>query len=128
MQLDKIMETRIEYWFNAVASGEETAAKGDKELRSFMDSMMALMAQYKKFVEGMADKTIDYNVNVTVMNEQITIIQDVMRECIAELAPDQAILFMEKLKNRLSGTSYRPKLIEPVVLEDLQSAEFEDMM
>lgn len=123
LQLDRIMEARIEYWFNAVASGEETAAKGDKELRSFMDSMMTLMGQYKKFVEGMADKTVDYNVNVTVMNEQIVAIQDVIRECIAELEPDQAILFMDRLQNKLSETSYRPKLIEPVSLEDLDDDE-----
>jgi hypothetical protein len=126
MELDTIIETRMEYWFNAVSSGEESASKGDKELRQFMDRQMALLAQYKKFVEGLADKTVDYNINVTVMHEQIGIIRDVIRECIADFEPEQAMLFMEKLNKRLSNTSYSSKeLQEPVKLEDLQEAEFE---
>lgn len=126
LQLDAVIETRMEYWFNAVSSGEESASKGDKELRQFMDRQMALLGQYKKFVEGMADKTVDYNVNVTVMNEQIGIIRNVIRECIADFEPERAMLFLEKLNNRLSNTSYRPQeLPEPVKLEDLHEAEFE---
>lgn len=126
LQLDAVIESRMEYWFNAVASGEETAIKGDKELRQFMDRQMALLAQYKKFVEGLADKTVDYNVNITVMNEQISIIQDVIRECIASFSSEQAIMFMEKLNKRLSNTSYRPNALpEPISLEELQEAEFE---
>lgn len=126
LQLDKVIETRMEYWFNAVASGEESAAKGDKELRQFMDRQMTLLAQYKKFVEGLADKTVDHNVNITVMNEQVAIIQDVIRECIASFSPEQAMLFMETLNRRLTQTSYRPQeLAAPVKLEDLQEAEVE---
>lgn len=126
LQLDTVIEARMEYWFNAVASGEESASKGDKELRQFMDRQMALLAQYKKFVEGLADKTVDYNVNIKVMDEQITIIRDVIRECIASFAPEQAMLFMDKLSKRLANTAYRPQeLTAPVKLEDLQEAEFE---
>lgn len=126
MQLDSIIESRMEYWFNAVASGEESASKGDKELRQFMDRQMNLLAQYKKFVEGLADKTIDYNINIKVMDEQIGIIRDVIRECMASFSPEQAMLFMEKLNKRISNTSYRPQeLAVPIKLEDLQEAEFE---
>lgn len=127
LELDKIIETRMEYWFNAVASGEETASKGDKELRQFMDRQMNLLGQYKKFVEGMADRTIDHNVNITVFNDQVTVIRDVIRECIADFEPERAMLFMEKLTKRLGNTSYRVRgeLPEPVRLEELQEAEFE---
>ncbi|KKN39490.1 hypothetical protein LCGC14_0742950 [marine sediment metagenome] len=126
LQLDAVIETRMEYWFNAVASGEESASKGDKELRQFIDRQIVLLGQYKKFVEGMADKTIDYNVNITVMNEQIGIIRDVIRECIADFESEKAMLFMERLNKRLENTSYRPQEIpEPVKLEDLHEAEFE---
>ena len=37
LQLDTVIESRMEYWFNAVSSGEESASKGDKELRQFME-------------------------------------------------------------------------------------------
>jgi len=126
LELDKLIETRMEYWFNAVASGEESAAKGDKELRQFMDRQMNLLAQYKKFVEGLADKTVEHNVNITVFNDQIAILRDVIRECIAEFEPEKAMLFLEKLNHRMANTNYRPQgLPEPVKLEELHEAEFE---
>jgi len=126
LQLDAVIETRMEYWYNAVSSGEAVASKGDKELRQFIDRQMALLGQYKKFVEGMADKTVDYNVNVTVMNDQIDVLRDVIRECIAEFEPDVALRFMENLKHKLGALSYRAELPAPQVsLEELQEVEFE---
>lgn len=124
LELDAIIASRMEYWFNAVSTGAESASKGDKELRGFMDRQMALLAQYKKFIEGMADHTVDYNVNVNVMNEQAGIIREAIRECIAEFAPEQAMLFMEKLNKKLSNTAYRPELPAQVKLEDLHDADF----
>lgn len=127
LQLDAIIDSRMEYWFNMVASGEESAAKGDNELRKFMAQQMELLGQYKKFVEGMADKTIDHNVNVTVMNDQIAVIRDTIRECMAEFGPDKAMMFMEKLNNRFNSMSYRPNDLAqtPVKMEDLHEVEFE---
>lgn len=128
LQLDSIIESRMEYWYNMIASGEETAAKGDNELRKYMTQQMELLAQYKKFVEGMADKTIDHNINITVMNDQIALIRDTIRECLAELGPEKAMLFMEKLNNKLKQTDYNPRELgraDPVSVEALQDAEFE---
>lgn len=128
LQLDAIIESRMEYWYNMIASGEETAAKGDNELRKFISQQMELLGQYKKFVEGMADKTIDHNININVMNDQITIIRDVIRECLAEFGPDKAMMFMERLNQRLNSASYRPNSLtqaEEVDLDDLQDVEYE---
>jgi len=128
LQLDAVIESRMEYWYNMVASGEETAAKGDNELRKFITQQMELLAQYKKFVEGMADKTIDHNININVMNDQIAVIREVIRECMAEFGPDKAMMFMERLNNKLNSMSYRPNLLaatEPVEIEELQEIEYE---
>lgn len=128
LELDRIIESRMEYWFNAVASGEEVAARGDKELRQFMDRQMALLGQYKKFVEGMADKTIDHNVNITVMNDYAVAIRDAVRECLAEFEPDVALQFMESLSRKVQGL---PMVMSgevapaPVRIEDLQDVEVE---
>ena len=127
VELDAIIGDRMQYWFDAVKSGEETAIKGDRELREFMDRQMNLLAQYKKFVEGLADKTVDYNVNITVVNDQINIIRDVIRECIAELSPEQAMLFMDRLNKKMGELNYRPIDTLPVKLEDLQEVEIEQI-
>ena len=127
LEMVAILDDRIEYHYNAVKSGEEVAAKGDKELREFMDRMMNLLPQWKKFVDGLADKTVDYNVNVTVVNDQINIIRDVIRECIAEMAPEQAMMFMDRLNRKMSELNYRPVDVAPIKIEDLQEAEIEPL-
>jgi len=129
LQLDKIIDSRLEYWYNVVSTGEESAAKGDKELRLFMDRQMALLAQYKKFVEGLADRTVDYNVNVTVINDQINLIRDVIRECITELRPEDGMILLERINTKVRGLTYRPNELAPptVKLEDLQEAEVEPL-
>lgn len=128
LELDSIIESRMEYWYNMVASGEEVAAKGDNELRKFISQQMELLAQYKKFVEGMADKTVDHNVNIHVMSDQISIIRDVIRECMAEFGPDKAMRFMERLNQRLNSATYRPNSLKesaPLDLKELQDVEYE---
>jgi hypothetical protein len=129
LQLDAVIESRMEYWFNAVASGKEVASKGDKELRLFMDRQMALLAQYKKFVEGLADKTVDYNVNITVINDQINMIRDVIRECVAELEPEKGMLLLEKINTKIGNLTYRPQdfTSAPIKLEELQEADIEPL-
>ena len=127
LQLSAVVEDKIEYWYNMAKSGEEIPAKADHELRKFIDQQVIILQQYKKLVEGMADKTIDYNVNVTVMNDQIGIIRDAIREAIAEeLGAEKAILFMDRLSKKLKGASYRQNELPSIVdLKKLKEAEFE---
>lgn len=124
LQLDKIIDHRMEYWFNAIKSGEANPSQADKEMRSYMDRQMALMQQYKKFVEGIADQTIEHNVNITVMNEQISVIRDVIRDVMTEFDPDTAMRFMDKLNKRLESLSYSPpeqKVVEGRVLDAIEA-------
>ena len=127
VQLNSVVESRIAHWYNMIASGEEMPGKADVELRKYIDQQVMILQQYKKLVEGMADKTVDYNVNVTVINDQISLIQNAIRDTMAELGPEQAMIFMDKLNSRLGKTYYRPtnQIAEPVNLKELQDIEFE---
>ena len=129
LQLDAVIEARMEYWFNMVATSQVDAASGDKELRQFMDRQMLLLGQYKKFVEGMADKTIDHNININVFNDQIVVVRDVIVECIADFDPERAALFMETLNSRLSVTDYTPQrsIPESVAINSAQEVGFEEI-
>jgi hypothetical protein len=82
IQLDSIIGDRLEHWFNLIKSGDQIPPKADYELRKYIDQQVLVLQQYRKLVEGMADKRIDYNVNITVMNEQIQTIQGVIRDLI----------------------------------------------
>jgi len=127
IQLNAVVEKRIEYWYNTIESGQELPAKADIEMRKYIDQQISILQQWKKLVEGMADKTVDYNVNVTVFNDQISIIRDVIRETIADLGPEQGIVFMDKLNKRLGKTFYRPteQRKEPVNIKELQDIDYQ---
>lgn len=128
IQLDAVVGERIEYYYNLGKSGEGVPAKADHELRKFIDQQILLLGQYKKLVEGMADKTVDYNINVNILNDQISIIRDAIKETIAEeFGVEKAISFMDKLSKRLKQTSYRsPELITKTVdIKELQEAELQ---
>ena len=104
IQMDAIVGDRIEHWFNLIKSGEALPESADYELRKFVDQQLQVLVQYRKLVEGMADKRIDYNVNVTVMNEQVHELQSAVVDLIREeMGPEKAIDFMEKLSNRLGS-------------------------
>ena len=109
---------RLEHWFNLINSGQELPPKADYELRKYIEQQMLVLTQYRKLVEGMADKRVDYNVNITVMNDQILSIQSVIRELVCEeLGPEKAIEFIEKLSNRL--TQVEPQKTLPGKVEDV---------
>lgn len=123
LQLDKIIGERIEYWFNAIQSGDAAPHQADKEMRQYMDRQMAMLQQYKKFVEGMADKTIEHNVNITVMNEQIAVMRDAIRDVMLEFSPDIATIFMDKLNKKLNNLEYSPESPEEVSTKKLNIIE-----
>lgn len=124
MRLDAIIESRMEYWYNQISVSEGKAIPtADKELRAYMDRQMGLLAQYKKFVEGMADKTVDHNININIINDQVSIIQGVIQDCLRALSPEQACLFMDSVNARLNQAGYRPQLSESVSLKVLDQIE-----
>lgn len=122
LQLDTIIEHRMEYWFNALVTGEATPSAADKEMRQWMDRQMLLLGQYKKFVEGLADHTVEHRVNVTVMNEQVSVIRDVIRDIISGFDPDTALLFIEKVSSKLGALDYDAPPESPMVDNKLLTA------
>lgn len=122
-QLNAVVEKRIEYWYNLISSGESLPSKADNELRKYIEQQVLILQQYKKLVEGMADKTVDYNINITVLNDQISLIRDAIRDTIAELGTENAMIFMDKLNKRLNQTQYRPTISPPIDIKELQAIE-----
>lgn len=118
LQLDAIVGERIESWFNMIKSGEEVPRNADTDLRKYIDQEIVLLQQWRKLVEGMADRKVDYNVNITVMNDQIQTIQSVIRDLVCEkMGPEQALEFIEELNNRLTSPT-QPKAL-PGKVEDV---------
>lgn len=122
IQLDAVIGDRIEHWYNLISAGEALPDKADYELRKYIDQQMQILRDWKKLIEGIADKRVDYNVNITVMNEQLSAIQTVIKDVIyEELGVEKAMEFMDKLSNRLNQNSQK------ALPENIQEATFKQI-
>lgn len=125
VQLDQIIETRLEYWYNALTKGEASPSTADKEMRQYMDRQMVLLQQYKKFVEGVADKTVEHNVNITVLNDQLDMIKGVIKDVLRELDSETSIKFMDMFNKKLNSIQYSPQRKEDVDTKMLETINAE---
>jgi hypothetical protein len=119
VELMNLLGTRIEYYFNMFQDpGTKTTLKEDKMFMELLNVQRTMIQDYKKYVERVADQRIEHNVNVTVVNEQITVLKNIVFEVLQSLDPSLVPLFVEKINARLldvnHGTStYDTYLNEP---------------
>lgn len=104
LEMEKIISSRIEYYFNALNSGA-----GLREERVFIELLTQqreLLRDWKKYVENHADQTIEHNVNINVVNEQLTVLKGIVFEVLKEMNPAMIPVFVEKLNSKMLDTSY----------------------
>ena len=70
--------------------------------------MKGLMQDWKKYVEGVADKRIEHNININVVNEQARILKETVIDVLTEISPELITIFVERLevKTRALTGSY----------------------
>lgn len=120
LELEKIISSRMEYYFNQVAAGGAVA--NDKMLLEYLNSYRSIIQDWKKYVEGVADTKIEHNINIQVVNDQISILKNVVFETLQELDPKLVPLFIDKVNKRLSQADtddsvyrgYRNKVIDVI--------------
>jgi hypothetical protein len=66
------------------------------------------MQDWKKYIEGVADKKIEHNINISVVNEQARVLKEAVLEVLQELSPNLIPVFVDKLDiktKQLNGES-----------------------
>lgn len=104
LEMEKLISARLEFYYNILHDGG--TLKEEKMFLELLNSQRALMADWKKYVEGVADKTIEHNININVVNEQLTVLKSIVYDVLQELDPNMVPLFVEKINARLGGISY----------------------
>lgn len=104
LEMEKLISARMEFYYNLLAQGG--SLKEEKMFLDLINSQRALMADWKKYVEGVADKTIEHNININLVNEQLSVLKGIVFEVLQELDPQMIPLFVEKINSRLGGISY----------------------
>jgi len=105
LEMDSLINSRIEYYYNLLQQGG--SLREDKIFIEYINTMKALMQDWKKYIEGVADKKIEHNINISVVNEQARILKESVLEVLQELSPDLVTVFVERLDfktKQLNGT------------------------
>lgn len=119
-ELHALLEARIEVYFNEVAGNPKVAdvLKADKMFLEFVALAKDLIGDFKKIENEYNAVPDEGTIDLNVVQEQIGIVRDVVKELLTELDPNLALEFMDKLNTRLSATKYQayhpPNVLERV--------------
>lgn len=108
-ELVVIGKARIEQYFDKMQSNPENL-KPDYGLMKWIDSFGALCERYDKMVNEKPDQIIQHNVTIQVVDQYVALIQDTVKETLAEFEPERAFQFMERLSERMAAVEIPPEL------------------
>ena len=95
LEMDSLINSRLEFYYNLLENGG--TLKEDKIFIEYINTMKGLMQDWKKYVEGVADKRVEHNININVVNEQARILKETVIEVLSEISPDLITVFVERL-------------------------------
>lgn len=99
LEMDRLVNSRIEYYFNLLETGG--SIKEDRIFLEYVNTMKSLMQDWKKYIEGVADKKIEHNININVVNEQAKILKETILEILREMDPKLIPLFVDRVSYRM---------------------------
>lgn len=121
LELDTIITSRIEYYYNLLQNGG--SIKEDKIFLEYINSLKSLMQDWKKYIEGFADKKIEHNISVSVVNDQARVLQSVMYEVLQEMSPDLVPIFIDRVNKRVNTITYDDNNYNSYLIEEVVSDE-----
>ena len=106
LEMEKLISARIEVYFNAIQSGKSLNNFNDKMFIEYIKTLREIMQDWKKFVEGVADKKVEHNVSVKVVDTQSPVIKQAILDTLKEMDPQMTLIFIDKLTKRLASINY----------------------
>lgn len=100
LEMEKLITSRMEYYYNLLSLGG--TIKDDKIFLEYINSMRALLQDWKKYIEGFKDIRVENNVNITVVNQQVNILKEAVCEVLEQLDPEKVPLFIERVDSKLN--------------------------
>ncbi|KKN74479.1 hypothetical protein LCGC14_0389960 [marine sediment metagenome] len=95
---------RMEQVFDVIQE-DPRSFKGDNYLLRYLTELSAAAERLEKLRLGSGDQLVQHNVTMEAVAETSVLLQEVVREVLAEIDPDASMLFMEKLNNKLARMS-----------------------
>ena len=78
----------------------------DKMLIELLNVQRGWIQDYEKYVKGTADKKIEHNVHIEIVNEQVTVMKNIIFDVLREMSPELIPVFIENINKRINDTEY----------------------
>jgi len=104
-EMDALVSARLEFYYDSLASGNGDI-KHDKVFIEYLNMYKGILQDWKEYIDGVADKTIEHNININVVNEQVNVIKSIVFEVLQELDPALIPIFLEKVNSRMLGMEH----------------------
>lgn len=101
-----LVKSRIEDLFDKAEAGEATINE-EANLQKYFPILTASLDKWMKYVEKVADQTIDTNVNITIIEDQMSVIREAVKETLEELDPSLTLKFLDNLSKKMESLNYR---------------------
>jgi len=102
-----LVKSRVEDLFDKSAEGS-LSVNEESNLHKYFASWTTTIQQWAKYVDRIADRTTETNINITVIEDQMAVLRETVQEIVAEMDPAMAIKFYSRLSDKMSGLSYKP--------------------
>jgi hypothetical protein len=100
-----LLEARIEHFYNLLSNYEFPNSREERVFQGYIDQLIKLLESYKKYVEGYSE-SVEHNININVMNDQISMVREAVRQSLEDTSPDLAIRFMDNLNKNMKTLEY----------------------
>jgi hypothetical protein len=110
LEMDKLINSRIKYYYNLLSEGG--TIKEDKIFLEYVNTMKGIMQDWKKYIEGVADKKIEHNINVNVVNEHASALKGAVLDVLSELNPELIPIFVNKLNIKMNELSFNDDILD----------------
>ncbi len=106
-----LIKSRTEELFNKAAAGRVTINE-EANLQKYFQTWMQAIERHAKYIDKISDKTVETNVNITIIEDQIHVIRSAVIETLNELDPELRVKFLDKLNMKMTDLSYKRKSID----------------
>lgn len=101
-----LIKSRIEALFDK-AEADEATINEETNLQKYFPILGNVLDKWMKYIEKVADQTIETNINVTVIESQMAAIREAVRETFQEIDPEASLKFLENLSKRMDSLHYQ---------------------
>jgi len=103
-----LVKARVEDLFDKSSNGE-LSVNEEANLHKYFASWTTTIQQWAKYVDKITENSIETNVNITIIEDQVSVIREAVREVLEDMDPEIALKFYDRLAAKMSDLTYKRK-------------------